>query len=66
MKEQTTNRPAATMWGVAYRPAGMDPGTHLTSYLDGTLTEDEAAGLAAEWAQRPNIVAAWADHSERF
>ena len=66
---QAANPPPAdddVVWGVAYRTARMEPGTHITSYLSGDLTEEDARWMAERWqTEQAHIVEAWAEAGSR-
>ena len=65
---KAANPPPAddVVWGVAYRTARMEPGTHITSYLSGDLTEEDAQWMAERWqTEQAHIVEAWAEAGSR-
>ena len=58
--------PPRMMWGVAYQTPDQAEGEALVSYLDGSMTEQEATDLAEKFAQRSNVLRAWPVISERW
>ena len=54
------------VWGVAYRPVGMEADAHITHFGGGDLTEADARWMAERFqAENDHIAEAWAVSDDR-